>query len=242
LYINGLAHCGEKMLADLTLVLRSAPDGARLEPRVTSGPRTRHYALIYPVQVGERGGLDFILDLKLGSDTVDTHRVNLQILSKWRGRLMPGVHGSIYLPNGAESEEQAWVGVTLEYVLSAWMMYNRKRGPSHGKVYLSTSLLRTDQRDELTLIYGFGTQLSFERNPSRTAFIPFFGFEMGGIYGPHGDGDLHSFQVTPQTGITLLATESVFLTVSGGYVIPLGANLEAQRGWRANAGLHLTLW
>ena len=156
--------------------------------------------------------------------------------------MFAGAGFSVYRPNGAESEERTWTGVNLEYVLNNWKNNTEHSGPGFGKVIVHTTILTTEEREELTLKYGFGYRLSWERQVDRDVLIPYYGLDFGGIYGPQGTKTHHSFQITPNAGLALYTNEHVSLTATGGYVLPLSESLEAQRGWSATIGLHLYLW
>ena len=56
-----------------------------------------------------------------------------------------------------------------------------------------TSLL-SEEGGELTLVYGFGTQVSFEPDARRRWLIPTFGIDIGGLYGLTEKKRAHSFQ------------------------------------------------
>ena len=229
--------------ADVSLMEQLKREGSNQQCLKGQGVNTEwKFLLTYQTRDSSPGIQTFKLRLKDGTMTLDEHLIHLVVRSKWRGYMMPGAHFAFYRPDGASGTALQWLGISLEYVLNNWIIRDEKRGPSHGKVYLTTSLLRSDVRPELTLIYGMGTHLSFERNPSRDYLLPFFGFELGGIYSPHREGHLNRFQITPRTGINLYASESSFVSLSGGYLIPPFGGLEALRGWRADFGLHFTLW
>ncbi|MEE2644479.1 MAG: hypothetical protein VYD19_06055 [Myxococcota bacterium] len=191
------------------------------------------------------GPVQAVLILYDGERALDRLTVEVNIESKWRGGFMPGFHGAYYRPNGATTPAKSdgdWHGVSIEYVLTAWIIKNQRRGPSTGKVSLMTTLLSSALRPELALIYGLRTQLSFERNPARNFLLPHFGAELGGIHLPSDQGAVHQFQLTPQLGVDLLSLPSGFLNISGGYLISGVSQLETLRGWRAQMGLHFTLW
>ena len=161
--------------------------------------------------------------------------------SKWTGSYLMGANYNVYFPNGANPDQDRLQGIDINYVLFTWDYKNERRGPSLGRVYAQSSLLKGENRDELTVKYGLGIDLSFERNPHRNFLIPIFGLEAGGLYAPHKKTTLHSYQVTPRAGLVLFHNEIIFLSVAGGYVIPF-PNLEELRGWDVKAGLHFTLW
>ena len=161
--------------------------------------------------------------------------------SKWSSAFLIGANYNFYFPNGTNADQDRLQGIDINYVLFTWDYKNERRGPSLGRLYAHSSLLESENRNELTIKYGLGIDLSFERNPRRNFLLPIFGLEAGGLYGPHKKTNLHSYQITPRAGLVLFHNETVFLSIAGGYVIPF-PNLEEQRGWDVKAGLHFTLW
>jgi hypothetical protein len=127
----------------------------------------------------------------------------------------------------------------MEVVPYAWIRRNANRGPSHGRLTVRADLLDSTRGGVgLALIYSLGLDLSIERNPYRRWLIPFFGLDVGGI----SQRKLgHHFQTSPHLGVYLWATRNVFVTLSGAYQI-VPAHLDTLGGWRASAGLNLTMW
>jgi hypothetical protein len=127
----------------------------------------------------------------------------------------------------------------MELVPYAWIHRNANRGPSHGRITVRADLLDSTHDDiGLALIYSVGLDLSIERNPYRRWLIPFFGVDFGGI----SQRKLgHHFLSSPHLGLYLWTTRNVFVTLSGAYQI-VPSHLDTLGGWRASAGLNLTMW
>ena len=175
-------------------------------------------------------------DQKLAHSTTE-----IQTVYKWKNSFLVGANYNVYLPDGTKAEQKSLQGVDINYILHTWDYRNERRGPSLGRLYFQTSLLEGANRDELTVKYGFGIELSFERNPKRNFLVPIFGLETGGIYSPYKQSDLHSYHITPRMGLVLFHNQTLFLSLAGGYAIPF-SHLEELRGWDLKAGLHFTLW
>ncbi len=68
--------------------------------------------------------------------------------------------------------------------------------------------------------------------------IPYFGVDVGGITQRNLG---HHFQASPHLGLYLWTSRNVFVSISGAYQI-VPSRLDTLGGWRASAGLNLTLW
>lgn len=213
-------------------------------PRVeitTSKTNRAYYVNLYVDPGPNQWKYTYDLSLLYQGQEIARITQHIRRVSKWSSSFLTGANYNLYFPNGTKADQKRLQGVDINCILHAWNYKNQRRGPSLGRIYLQTSLLKSVNRDELTIKYGLGIDLSFERNPYRNFLIPIFGLEAGGIYGPYKNTELHSRQVTPRMGLVLFHNEMVFLSVAGGYVIPF-PNLEEMRGWDVKAGLHFTMW
>lgn len=161
----------------------------------------------------------------------------VEIIEEWESVFLPGAYFQSYLPNN--SALGTYIGVGLELVPFSWIHLNDNRGPSHGRVYVRGELLNSTESDvPVAFIYGFGTSLSVERNPSRRWLIPYFGFDLGGIV----QEDVgHTFHITPHSGVYFWISRNLAFGVQGGYLIA-PSDLEGLRGWKVSAGGNFTLW
>jgi hypothetical protein len=167
-----------------------------------------------------------------------SHEVEVVIEDEWNTSFLPGLYYSVWRPR-ARNEIGTFQGVGMELVPYAWIHRNANRGPSHGRITLRADLLDSSRDGVgLALIYSMGLDLSIERNPYRRWLIPFFGVDFGGISQSKVG---HLFQSSPHLGLYLWTTRNVFVTVSGAYQL-VPSHLDTLGGWRASAGLNLTLW
>lgn len=176
--------------------------------------------------------------------TDGTHKVPREIKiiveDEHESFFMPGVGYSMYAPN-APSKMGVFMGARIEILPAAWIHLNEKRGPSHGRVYLSFDILtslKSDRHDAFLPAMGF--DLSLERNPARRWMIPFFGME-GGAYFNLDTGTLAFLE--PLGGIHLFASQNVYLNLVGGYFLPLSSeNFDDSRGVRGRFTFDFSLW
>ena len=167
-----------------------------------------------------------------------TQDLELKVKDEWDSKFLPGVYYSFYRP-ADHASYGAFHGVSLELVPMAWIRRNENRGPSHGRVTLKVDLLDSTQSGvAMVLVYSAGLDMSIERNPLRRFLIPYFGVDVGGIVQKQIG---HRFESMPHAGVYLWASRNTFISISAGYMI-VPSQLDALRGWRASAGLNLTLW
>ena len=109
-------------------------------------------------------------------------------------------------------------------------------------MYWKTSLLSREKGGELSLVYGFGTQVSFEPDAKRKLIIPTFGIDIGGLYGLNKTVRSHSFQLTPQLGLLIYSSPRFTISSRVGYILPMVAALETQRGFIGSIGASVDIW
>ncbi|MBU1240370.1 hypothetical protein KKF84_16825 [Myxococcota bacterium] len=188
--------------------------------------------------------------------------IEFKIKEEWEAFFLPGLSYTTYIPNNTKMLG-TYHGVSINYILLAWVHRNEKRGPSHGRVYFKLDIMQgtkeildNKNKDANDMIYwAFGVDLSFERNPKRPFAIPFFGLELGGSYSarPYEDDNCSLsagtcdnklggvFHITPTFGMHLWSDRNFFVTVSGGYSFAV-QDSDNLRGWRVNAGVNFTFW
>lgn len=193
-----------------------------------------HYHPVDPSSIGTQ----HVVFSATYRDLVHSETCEVEIAEEWETYFMPGVQYSLFLP-ADHAELGLFHGVSVEYLLAAWIHRNENRGPSHGRIYANIELLHsTTAGVSEMLLYHLGLDLSVERNPKRSWFIPFFGLEAGGMYQRELGG---MGQLVPMGGVRVYGSRNLFLNVIGGYLFPT-SHLEELRGWRARAGLNLSLW
>jgi hypothetical protein len=154
----------------------------------------------------------------------------------WESYLLPGAGYAVYAPRGAGIG--AFGGLTLQVVIAAWIHQNDNRGPSHGRVYMSTELLQGNADQPLLFVYTFGTSLSFERNPRRAWLVPHYGVDFGGLI---SDTLGNHFQTTPYLGVHAFASPNLFASVRGGYRL-LPGELERLGGLHVAGAVEFSIW
>ena len=175
-----------------------------------------------------------------GSDGTATVTRDLEIFveDEWNSSFLPGLYYSLWSPTD-RANIGTFQGVGMEIVPYAWIHRNANRGPSHGRITLRADVLDSSRAGMgLALIYSAGLDLSIERNPYRRWLIPFFGVDGGGLLQKQAG---HHLQVSPHLGCYLWTSRNLFVSMAGSYVIVPG-QLDSLSGWRASAGLNLTLW
>ena len=153
-------------------------------------------------------------------------------------RFMPGIGYGFYQPSKSDSIG-SFYGVVVKYLFYREVSQNERSGPSHIDFYSKLGLLNSTEGDiSQVFLYSLGIDLSFEKDPHRYFFIPYFGLEMGGLsqksYGT-------SIQFTPTAGVHLISKKNLTVDLSGGYVYPI-KNFEHLAGWYSDICLNFVLW
>lgn len=223
------AHCWKDLEIDVT----GLPRGAEFKYYKD----LRYGEVIWTPGDRDTGAHTFTARVRAQGFEWFTARYDIQVSDEWETFFMPGIQYVVHMP--ANSKRFGTLhGVSVEYLLAAWIHRNDNRGPSHGRVYVDIDLLQSTEGLDPALAYHLGLQLSMERNPKRNFAIPFFGAESGGVY----QGDVGNvFQVTPLAGLHLWSDRNLFINVVGGYLFPF-SDLEELRGWRVRAGLNVSFW
>jgi hypothetical protein len=143
-----------------------------------------------------------------------------------------------------------FMGARIEILPAAWIHLNEKRGPSHGRVYLSFDILTSTKVGDAAppfkgpvhdaFLPAIGFDLSLERNPARRWLIPFFGME-GGAFFQLNTGTIAFLE--PLGGVHLFASQNVYLNLVGGYFLPLSSEVfDDSRGVRGRLTFDFSLW
>jgi hypothetical protein len=88
------------------------------------------------------------------------------------------------------------------------------------------------------LSYVSGIDLSFEHKLKRTALIPCFGVQFGGLSQKQAGS---SVQFIPTIGLHVIARRNLIMNARSGFVYPL-SNFEMLSGWKHELVLNFTLW
>jgi hypothetical protein len=153
----------------------------------------------------------------------------------WAALLMPSAFGMVYAPNDAAGP---WYGGGLE-AATVWSDNSQEFGPSHGKLRFDLGALRSTTSGAGTMVmYRGGAQVSFERNPSRQWLIPYFDFDVGGLWtkasGSHlfGDGGV---------GVYLAHRRTLVVDVELDGLLPF-SGVDQLGGVRAQLSASFALW
>jgi len=153
-------------------------------------------------------------------------------------RFMPGIGYGFFQPSKSDSIG-SFHGIAVKYLFYRDVSQNQDPGPSHFTFYSKLSLFNSTQ-DNISQIflYSIGIDLSFEKNPHRYYFIPFFGLEMGGLsqksYGT-------TIQFTPTFGLHMISRKNFTIDFCGGYVYPV-RNFEHLAGLYGDLCVNFVLW
>jgi hypothetical protein len=153
-------------------------------------------------------------------------------------RFMPGIGYGFYLPSKSDSIG-AFHGISVKYLFYRDVSQNTDPGPSHLDFYAKLNLLKSI-KDSISqvFIYSLGVDLSFEKNPNRFFFIPYFGLEIGGLSQKNFGTTI---QFTPTVGIHILSKKNISIDLTTGYVYPV-RNFETLAGWYGDVCLNFVLW
>lgn len=220
--------CGPR----LEFEVQGLPRSAGFQPRALDGTADLEWT-----PAGPEGRTEVTVRATRGAASA-TRRVTLEAVEEWETYFLPGLQYTLLLP-ADDATFGLFQGLSIQYVLAAWIHRNDNRGPSHGRAWLDVDLLFSNRRGvSEAVLYEVGVDLSFERNPSRRWLVPYFGLGMGGFYQKSVG---NTFELTPFAGVHVWASRNVFVHLSAGYLVP-AKRLEQLRGLRAQAGFNVTFW
>src|SRR5689334_3645998 len=82
---------------------------------------------------------------------------------EWETYGMPGFVLHTYFPDISDSLGY-FKGVSVEYLIAAWIHKNENKGPSHGRVYAKVNFMSSSEKDIHDIFYmSLGLDLSLER-------------------------------------------------------------------------------
>lgn len=151
---------------------------------------------------------------------------------------MPAAFGVTYSPRGISS---TYVGGGFEATLLGWSDNSEAFGPSQGRVRFDIGVLGA-AGDEPALgtmvMYRLGTQVSFERNASRAALIPFFTVNVGALW---TDVSRTRWFADGGVGIYLVHRRNVIVDLEATAVLPF-KDPGDYGGVRTRLGVSFSLW
>ena len=157
---------------------------------------------------------------------------------EWETYFMPGAGYHSYFPDLSDSLGY-FQGISIEYLIAAWIHKNDNHGPSHGRVYTKVNFMKSSKENINDIFYlALGLDLSIERNPKRDFLIPYFGLELGGMIQKQFGSLL---AITPTFGVHIYSSQNMFVNLTGGYVYPT-KSLEELRGYTIQFSVDFSLW
>ena len=153
----------------------------------------------------------------------------------WSALLLPTVFGVMYAPNEAQGP---WYGGGIEAV-TAWSDNSPSFGPGQGKLRFGAAVLTSAQMDAGTMVmYRGGAQVSLERNASRGFLIPYFNFDIGGLWTKATES--RAF-VDGGFGVYILHRRSIIIDLEIDGVLPFRRPSELG-GFRTQLAMSFALW
>ena len=191
-------------------------------------------------RVGDVGAYDVQVIVRSGSRHAE-QTLRIVVEEDWVGYLIPGAEFSSFIPNDL-SRWGAAFGVSIQFVVVAWVHRNEQPGPSHGRIHVDLDILKSTRPAVSTALHlSGGFDLTFEKNPPRRFLLPFYGLDLGVMINKQQLTTL--VQLTPVLGMHLYAAPQVFITLSGGYLMPLhGLEFDELRGVRGKFGFGASFW
>lgn len=166
---------------------------------------------------------------------VPRKRYEQQNFETW---FMPGAGYTYYMPKANDSLG-SFGGLAIEYLIYGNVEQNDNPGPSHVRFYGKLNLQNSSKEGMGQLFwYGFGFDLSIEKNPKRTFLIPYFGLEAGGISNKNMGTTGH---FTPFVGLHVLSTNNLFINLHAGQVYT-SKNIDLMQGYFFQGTVNFSLW
>lgn len=186
-------------------------------------------------QGAEAGAYDLLVTLDDGKVRVQ-RPMRLRVEEEWESFFLPGAGYTMYAPSGGGVLH----GGRVEIAIGSWIHRNGNRGPSHGRILLDFDLLAPPDGGPSVFVPSLALDLSFERNPQRSWLLPAFGLAAGWVL---PSGGRSSGMVTPLVALHLYASTNLFITASGGYLLPFStSSFDERRGVRASLGVDYSMW
>jgi Putative Ig domain len=229
----------------LTYTIEGLPVGATAEANNISASTSQPnvgITISWTPGDADVGTYELTLKASDGRHTAE-RQVKLVVEEEINSFVMPGVEYALYVPNDDHPPEKLGIfqGVTVEFCVWCYIHRTDKRGPSHGKIYISFDLLASTEKTSSALFMAnVGFDLSLEKNPARRFLIPFFGGEMGIYY----QKQTETLGMTlPFAGLHLWASANFQLNLRAGYLLPFtSGRFDQTRGLRANLGFNVAFW
>lgn len=151
---------------------------------------------------------------------------------------MPGAAFDLYQPRN--NEIGAFYGPSVEFVFYSRSKnsYSNRSGPSRIKSYGKIGILNSTFQDSSDLLMvSAGLNLSFESKTNRNFLLPYFGLDIGGLYG----NSLRTFQFTPHLGVQFVSTRNLVWSGQAGYLYSV-KSFDQYSGYSFKTSLNVLLW
>ena len=149
--------------------------------------------------------------------------------------LLPTAYGGVYAP----MEGGPYIGGGVEAVLLAWSDNSAAFGPSQGRVRADVGVMGSTDEMSTTLVrYRAGAQVAFERNASRSYFIPYFAADVGGLW---SDSTGRRWFVDGGVGVYLVHRRGMILDLEVTGVLPF-REPDKLGGVASRLALSFSLW
>ncbi|MCC6213319.1 MAG: hypothetical protein IT376_00485 [Polyangiaceae bacterium] len=183
----------------------------------------------------EAGEYDLLVTLDDGKVRIQ-RRMRLRIEEEWESFFLPGAGYSMYAQSGGGVAH----GGRVEIAIGSWIHRNGNRGPSHGRVLVDLDLLFPPDGGPSIFVPSLALDLSFERNPQRSWLLPAFGLAAGWVL---PSGGRSTGMVTPHVALHLYTSTNLFVTATGGYLLPFStSSFDERRGVRASLSVDYSMW
>lgn len=151
---------------------------------------------------------------------------------------MPGAAFDIYQPRDKEIGD--FYGPGVEFVFYSRLKHSssNRNGPSRIKSYGKIGILNSTFQDSSDiLMVSTGINLSFESKTDRKFLLPYFGLDLGGVFGR----TLNTFQFTPLLGVQLFSTSKIIWSAQAGYLYSV-KKFDQYSGYNFRTSLNVLLW
>jgi hypothetical protein len=151
---------------------------------------------------------------------------------------MPGAAFDIYQPRNKDIGEFYGPSVEFVFYTRSKTSYSKRSGPSRIKSYGKIGILNsTFEGSSDLLMVSAGLNLSFEAKTDRNFLLPYFGLDLGGLYG----NSLRTFQFTPNLGVQFVSTDRIIWSGQAGYLYSI-RDFDQYSGYNFKTSLNVLLW
>lgn len=150
----------------------------------------------------------------------------------------PFLLGTGYLVYQPKGDWGIFSGLSLGCLIWGLVGLNENWRASHRRFYVKLDYLSSNKaKVDKMYKYAIGMDRSWQKNPRRTYLVPCFGIEMGGVSQKQIGYTGHC---TPTLGMHIIATERLFINISGGYVYTF-KHTDQLKGYLAQLNVNFQL-